>query len=156
MVLFLGNGIRQLLKEISEKEIQSIEVVRTPVLPVIQKMLNMITFGEFKKSQENAGITNIFHTGVILTLDDGQRILCEKNEVISMKKMGKLNPKDSQAFNVQMEEENRIMVEQLLEKTQDRMGDNFHIYTPFKHNCQHFVHSMLKANELYHFPKIKP
>ena len=60
-----------------------------------------------------------------------------------------LNPKpESKTETLNVSITKHITVNELLENTKQRMGDNFFLYSAYNNNCQHFISNLLVANGL--------
>lgn len=135
--------IRTLLKKIGEKKIKSIIIQRVPVESVIKGMLNLITLGNYTKTTEKLGYDKVFHLSAILTLENNERIVVEKNEVINISKK---IPSGGNQMSVPISKD--ITLNQFLNNTREKQGSNFFIYHPFKRNCQMFIRDLLQNSGL--------
>ncbi len=130
---------RKVVEQHGNEKITSIVVHREPIMSVINKMINLLSFGK----QE---FDTLFHLYMIVTTDKGTHIRVEKNHVISITTNIKASHKDDQDLNIPVTK--AVTLVELLEKTKQFMGSNFLLYSSKNNNCQHFVDSILSANGL--------
>jgi hypothetical protein len=134
---------RQILQDYGSKNIVSMEVRREPLPLALNVALNVATLGEIAK---NNPYDKLFHLSIVVKLDDGNYVLMEKNEVISLE----LNPlsrdkTESREVNLLGK---RISLQDLLQKTRDRMADRYFVYSARNNNCGDFIVNILVANGL--------
>jgi hypothetical protein len=134
---------RQILQEYGRKKITAMEVRREPLPLALNVAMNIATLGEIAK---NNPYDDLFHLSIVVKLDDGNYVLMEKNEVITLE----LNPltrdkTESREVNLQGK---HISLHDLLNNTQSRMGDSYFIYSARNNNCQDFIANVLVANGL--------
>jgi len=134
--------IRKILQQEGKNIIEGIELRRTPLTFLLNTALNAISLGEFEK---NKPFDKLYHLSMVCKLNDGKKLLIEKNEVINMV----LNPTiESNTETMELPISKNIAVNELLDNTKNRMGDQFFPYDANSNNCQHFIISILKANNL--------
>lgn len=135
---------RKLLSMIGNEKITSLKVVRTPLSKPLTTLLNIASLGAFQRVLKRLGYDDAFH----LTLFINGRYSFEKNEVV---RLSTTNPikKGSEVLEVPIPSGFDTTIEQLINKTRERMGDkNFSNYDAKKLNCQHFITNVLQANGL--------
>ncbi len=133
------NSSKAVLKENGNKKIVEIELFRSPIDTNISSVLNAITLGKLK-----ANYDELFHLGMVVTLEDGTKVLIEKNENIVISKQ---LYQAQETMNVPVDKE--MTLDALLLRTKQRMGeDNFFKYGAFDHNCQDFILNILNANNM--------
>lgn len=99
--------IRKWLKENGNKKIKNIAVCRTPVESYIRNTLNIISLGKFNKNLKTLNYDDIFHLYLLISLEDGQQYILEKNEVIQKTKVD---------YKVQMKRKNQVCMKIPLKK----------------------------------------
>lgn len=128
------------IKKYGNSYIQSMKVVRTPIMGILNKALDVISFGQFSKHNP---YDKLFHLALIADIG-GQSIVIEKNEVINISMSYKVSAKTEQ-MKVYLKK--AVTLNDLLANTEKSMGvDRFFLYDGLKNNCQNFVISVLKAN----------
>lgn len=136
--------VKGVLSKYGNKEIISGIIHRHEVPKYINTILNFASFGEFEKKNP---YDKLFHLSVVFTLQDGSKILIEKNEVINIVINPKLNnPNDE--FLVINKSFNNLTLNKALENTQQLMGNKFFSYQASNNNCQNFILSILASNNL--------
>ena len=78
-----NNKCSAVLKKVGNNKIVGIQIYRQPVQSWIEKALTTISFGQFRTMYKEK-YDDIFHLATLLTLDNGQNLLIEKNETINM------------------------------------------------------------------------
>ena len=76
-------NVESILKQIGNRKIKSIAIKRTPVSALLKGTLNVFSLGKFGK-RLNKNFDEIFHLFVELHLDNGKRVIVEKNERINV------------------------------------------------------------------------
>jgi hypothetical protein len=130
---------RRILEQIKNEKINSLKVVRTPIAGIVNKLLNILSFGAFQNTLKEIGYDRAFH----LTLWINDKYTLEKNEVIRLK-MGNPVKKGSEIMTVAGVPS--ITIQELIDKTRERMGpERFSNYNPATNNCQDFILAILTA-----------
>ena len=70
---------KQVLVELGDIPILSISICREPVYNEIEKALDTMSFGSFKKAKERLSYDRMFHLYAILNLKNGEKVCIEKN-----------------------------------------------------------------------------
>lgn len=138
--------VRNVLKLHGDSEISYIQVARNPVSKNTQGLMNLFSMGKFKKEVDKLPYDDIFHLYMIITLKNGKNISTEKDEVIKMKVGGSVgaNAESRIIKNIP----SGITLQKLITKTKGYMGRQFLPYDARDNNCQVYLNSILKANNL--------
>ncbi len=129
----LSPSIRKLLEGVGDEKITSIKLFRKPI--------SLSSFAKFIGALKGTNYDQLLHLGLILNNKD----LLDKQEVIHFERSGV--PSGSETLDVDVNKD--ITINELLEKTRKRMGDNaFTSYSARRQNCQDFVMNVLSANGL--------
>ena len=101
------------------------------------------TWDEAKKKY---GFDRFYHLFMIATLENGQQLHIEKNEVIRIS----TSPRPcTDSLDLGMPRE-PITLNDLMERTKQRIGDrDFFTYDPLANNCQNFVNQLLRTMGLW-------
>jgi hypothetical protein len=140
----LPKAFRNTLKKYGEYNITKIEVCRTPINRVAKTFANLITLGNWDDIVKRAGHDEMFHLYSILTLDNGEQLILEKNERPVLwtsipEKTQETESRDILGLNIPLKD--------FIEKTIERMGiDNYIYYSALSLNCQDFIINHLRAN----------
>jgi hypothetical protein len=92
----------------------------------------------------------LFHLLMVFKLEDGTELFLEKNEDL---RVGKAQikyetKKDMNCIPIQYKGSEPVTLNNLVEKTQKRMGDRFFRYSSFQNNCQDFIVNVMDANSM--------
>lgn len=138
-------NIQNIMNKFGDKNIVSITLKRTPVSAMITGALDALSFGKFGKRMEKHNFDDFFHLFMDIKLENGKTVALEKNERLNMV----LNPskrKNETAKSVSNVP--RITLNELMNNTHKRMGNQFFRYDAVKSNCQHFILNVLQANDI--------
>lgn len=133
---------RQLLAQVGNEPITSIEIVRTPLSSFTKGFLNVISLGQFEKISKKY-YDEMFH----LSLWINGKYNLEKNEVVNFSRK---NPKEAKSQSKPINQiPSEITLQQLIDNTIKRMGpQNFSTYDAQNLNCQNFLVNILDANNI--------
>ncbi len=143
----LAPRLKQLLNSYGSTTIKGIEIGRSPVSGLLTGALSLFSGGKFGQRQKENDFDQLFHLFIIFTLEDGKRMLVEKNERINME----LNPKKRPKTEVE-----RVVnfpagldLNTIINKTKSSMGDKkFFGYSAKDNNCQDFIMGILNSNNI--------
>lgn len=125
----------KLLSEHGHKKIVGMTVMRTPIQA--SKLLKYA-----KVSLATKPYDTLYHLFMMVLLEDGTKLTLEKNENISISMYnGRPGTESSVIARVP-----KRALSVLLQKTESRMGRNYHRYDAIDNNCQDFLISVLAAN----------
>jgi hypothetical protein len=142
-----NNTSTKTLKTYGDLVIKSLQIVRTPIMSIIDKALNLVSFGKWDNLKKEYSFDKLFHLALIANLGR-KNIVIEKNEVINISTSYKMS-KDSEVLDVPLNGK-RFTTNEMLQKTRERMGDSqYFLYDGFKNNCQVFVRECLISEDLY-------
>jgi len=135
-------SMMRILEKYGAERIIKIEIQRNPLNWLLTGVLNAFTMGELAK---NNPYDKLFHLKIVITTDKGHRFALEKTQVIGMV----LDPKPNTGMEgLVVPITHYLTTNELLENTKKLMGDDFLPYSAKDNNCQDFIISILKANEL--------
>lgn len=128
-------------------EVKSLTIVRTPIMGILDKALNLISFGKWATLKKEYGHDKLFHLALIANLGN-KNLVIEKNEVINVNTSYKMG-KESETMDVDLKGK-KFTINQMLDATKSLMGEkNFYSYDGLKNNCQTFIKSCLMSMGLY-------
>lgn len=135
--------IREFLKKHGNDKITNIKIVRTPLNSFTNGLMNVITLGAYKKAVSSSPYDTMFHLSMIIN----NKYTLDKQEVIKI--VDKV-VKDKSSAIMEVPITNKdLSINELLDKTRLLMGDvNYTDYNINTNNCQSFILSILKANDL--------
>jgi hypothetical protein len=151
--------IRKWLENHKDDKIIEILVNRKPVQEIITSVLNILSLGEFEEALTELHYDNIFHLYIYLKLENNKIYRLEKNAVVSIKKIKKINNNKDIDISKKIVINNELSISDFISNG-EKYQKNFWKYNPKNNNCQNFVESLLlgnhlitKDNEIYSFIK---
>lgn len=135
------------LNEWGNLPIVRLMIARTPILNVLDKAINLISFGKWGQLKKEYSFDKLFHLQLIANLGN-KNLVIEKNEVIN------INTNFSQSANTETLDvelgDKKFTVNEMLNKTQQRLGDKLYFsYDGFTNNCQNYIKECLISEDLY-------
>jgi len=137
---------RKVLEEVGDAKVFGAKLYRTPVPAYLIEILNVVSLGDFKKKLKDTEYDKLFHLGIILETSKG-RVLIEKNEVINVSKSIPNKTEGYEEKEVPLHNHN-LTVQEVLDNTRGVLKDRFFKYSAYDNNCQNFILSLLKANNI--------
>jgi|688.fasta_scaffold219532_2 hypothetical protein len=133
---------RQLLSEVGNEEIKTLDIVRTPLSSFTKTFLNIISLGQFEKISKKY-YDEMFH----LSLWINGKYNLEKNEVV---KFNRSNPREAKSQVKSITAiPTGITIQQLIDNAIKRMGpENFSNYDAERLNCQNFLLNVLDGSNI--------
>jgi len=128
------------LKRYGDSTVREIVVGRTKVLKVVQVLLNAITLGSFNREKQKYGYDDIFHLYAVLVLDNGTKLITERNQRIVLTE--DRNNRDSVPDKISIK--TNIKLNQLFQNAINADGDKIWRYDSLSNNCQNFITSLLR------------
>jgi len=142
-----NNTTKKNLNQYGNLEIKRLTIIRTPIMNVLDKTLNLISFGKWNKLKKEYGHDKLFHLALIANLGT-KNLVIEKNEVINVNTSFKMG-KESETMDVDLKGK-KFTVNQMLDATRQIMGEQkFYSYNGFTNNCQTFIKNCLLSMGLY-------
>jgi len=143
-----SNISKKTLEDYGNMKIINMAVGKTPLHLILTSTLNLATVGELSRLAKQEGYDNLYHTFLILDMENNIKIIVEKNEVINI---AVFNPSSlsqkTELKNIGIHQ--TIILNDLINNTQNRMKGSFFTYDPFYNNCQNFVKNILLSNNLW-------
>jgi len=141
-----GPVLRRFLAESGNMEIIAIRVCRLPIVRAIEKLANVLSFGQYERNKAALSYDRLFHLFLLIHLKGGNIIRLEKNHVVEVSKS---------PWDVPLAEflpiiiTGGITVNSLITNAEKAVGTKaLYVYDPTSTNCQHFCHSVLSASGL--------
>ena len=135
---------RKTLDVYGDDDITEMFVVRRPIMPVIEKTFKLFA-GNYEEIKKNLGYDALQHLSLNVRTDKGLfRIEKLGDDDIKVQKV-----QSSPGERMDVNFNNRILtMNEMLRKTEASMGSKFLPYDSQNNNCQVFVNSILRANNL--------
>ena len=132
-----------MLRKYGNEIIKEMTIGRVELSFALRLLLNITSMGEFNKRLAETDSDKLFHLFLYIKTERNHFII-EKNDVITI--MQKSIPNKSQLMSVSVSQ--NITMNSLMEKTRNYMGNKFFTYSGSHNNCQFFIDSILKSNQL--------
>jgi len=147
------NSAKKTMETIGNLDVESVEIVRTPLNSALTKFINLISLNKLDEATKEAGYDKLFHLQLVLNVKDPKghlkKVVIQKTERVQVDSHLYGVGKDTEYLNVPIHGK-KFTANQMLEKTRKTMGDNlFFGYEAFDNNCQIFVMNLLKSQSLY-------
>ena len=136
--------VRDIINKYANNTITGVTVGRAPVPTAITGALNVASGGTFQEGMNTQPYDKLFHLFLYLTLNDGNKILFEKNATINSAVNSALPP-DTETKIISLPN-NTTTLKTFLQKGQDKMGKDYFVYDPHYNNCQDYIMGLLTAN----------
>ncbi len=151
----LSKDAQATLQRYGGNNVVKIRVYRTALPEQMTTIANLVTSGNWQRAMEKYGYDRFFHLGLVLRLNNGIRILLEKNEQIYITTSRELTNDSTDYYEVQFNKPT-LTLNQMINRTKERMGtERFFGYNAFKNNCQMFVMNVLEANNISVPPELR-
>ena len=138
--------VRQILRNTQHIYIKSITIKKSPVPALITGAMNVFSLGKFGKRLERS-FDELFHLYIEIVLENNDKYLLEKNEVINMESNPK-NKDNSESKQVTTQIPH-LTINDMLENTEKNIGSSkFYGYSARDNNCQDFIVNLFKSNNI--------
>ena len=143
----LSPAIKALLNKYGDVSITSAVLKRTPVSGLMTGALSLFSGGKFGERQKEKEFDELFHLFMVFTLSNGKKIQLEKEARINIRLEQSAKPHTEIEGIKNMP--TGLTLNSILEKTKAFMGDKaFFGYSARDNNCQDFLSSVLRANDM--------
>jgi hypothetical protein len=138
-------NVQKVLNDVGNETIVSINICREPILPAMNKIINVATFGEIDRQKARLHYDNLFHLFMKIELSNGEFYKIDKNEIIRITRTDYRVCNDSKPVNVNK----YITLQDFMENGLRRYGaDRILNYDSVNANCQIFIRDILESNGL--------
>lgn len=143
----LSPAIKALLNKYGDVSITSAVIQRAPVSGVLTGALSLFSGGKFGERQKERDFDELFHLSMVLTLSNGKKLQLEKEARINLRLKPPTKPHTETEDIKNLP--TGLTLNSMLEKTKAYLGDKkFYGYSAKDNNCQDFLVSVLKANDI--------
>jgi hypothetical protein len=139
--------VRKIVEKEGNELVKKIYVCRKPLNKALIAFGNIITLGNLKKAQQKYSYDDLFHLFSVVVLANGNEYLLEKNEVINMKSFAVSKITSDTEF-IEINVGHNLTLNELFKNTENYMGGKYLVYDAITNNCQVFISSILKSNNL--------
>jgi hypothetical protein len=130
------------IQSLQNTPITSLKIVRSPIQSFINKFINVLTLGKWKELLKKEGFDKLFHVKLVIN----DKYALEKRPSVYLGNIR--HEKDEEEIVVPLKGKS-ITIGELIQKGQNKMGDNFTSYSALgNNNCQNFIKDILSANGL--------
>lgn len=148
------NQSKRTLAKYGDWTIVRLIIQHSPIMGILDKFFNVLTFGKFQELKKKYGYDRLFHLqlGVVVEKDgETKKLTLEKNETIDITEEPASGvSKSTESQNVPISQGKNITLRQLVDDTRQRLGDyTFFSYDAWKNNCQFFIRYLLETLDLY-------
>lgn len=147
-----NNISKKTISDLGNFPITSLAIYRTPINSIINKALNIISFGKWEKLKARYGFDRLFHLALVATVNAGgtlKNVIMEKNEVVNVSTSYKTDHQ-TEIYQIPLNPNQKLTVSQILNNARQKVGDKtFFSYDAFKNNCQFFIKYLLEGVNLY-------
>ena len=139
------------LKEYGDKRITGLRVIRAPIVSVLNKVLDVLTIGNWSKKLEKYNFDQLYHLGLQIEFDNRghtSSIIAEKNATVNISTSISNYKKDTQTMEVPLKGK-PITINELMNNAIEKVGkEQFFLYANPVRNCQYFVLDVLRSSNL--------
>lgn len=142
--------VRMIIQEFGKYPITELYVCRKKVQKVLDKVLNVLSLGQFNKKKNQLGYDDLFHMYLLAKVKIGIApfyIRIEKNHVAKISARGGLKGEaDNDCMNIPLHEP--ILLSNFFRNGEGLQPRDFWLYDATNNNCQVFVNSLLQGNAI--------
>jgi hypothetical protein len=148
------NQSKKTLGQYGDWRVINMYIQRKPIMGILDKFFNVLTFGKFEELKNKYGYDKLFHLQLGMQLwKDGQfkKVVAEKNETVDITEAPMThNPEGVETLRVIIPAGKVFTLNDIINQTRQRVGDyNFFSYDPFTNNCQFFIKYLLETMGMY-------
>lgn len=129
--------IRNALQNYGDQQITRLRVCRTPLNGMVEKILNIISSGEFNKQKQKLQYDQVFHLYLIIDLKNGKTFRIEKNATVDFAEYS------GPVCGMLVPVTKTLTFSDLINKPAEKFGSTFWQYNSITNNCQVFVKNIL-------------
>lgn len=139
--------VKNLLLQYGKQQVVNVKLCKEVVSSNLEFLMKALTGkNTWEEAKKKYGFDKFYHLFMIATLDNGQQLHIEKNEIIRVSPAPRPCPDALDLGSPSTP----ITLNELMERTKQTVGDgNFFTYDPFKNNCQSFISYLLKTMSLW-------
>lgn len=139
--------VRSKLAEYGTQQIVNVKMCKEIVKENTEFLLKALSGpSTWEDAKRKHGFDKFYHLFMIATLQNGQQLHIEKNEIMRVSTHPRPCPEGLDLGPPK----NPMTVNQMMERTRQRIGDSaFFTYDPLANNCQNFVNQLLRTIGLW-------
>ena len=142
-----NNQTRKSLEQYGNMEVKRLTLYRTPIMKMLDTVLNFISFGKFSELKKKYGFDQLYHLALIADVGN-KNLVIEKNEVINVSSS---YPTSNKTEKQEVPLNGKVFtINEMFEIGRKSVGDKkWFLYDPFFNNCQFFIQFCLQSVNLY-------
>lgn len=146
------NQCKAILQKYGQGTVVKLVIIRQPIMGILDKLINAMTFGAFQYAKKKYGYDKLFHLQLAAYVKVGRgttKIVLEKNETIDMSVSKEHVQTGEKEFFI-VDFNSNFTLNDLVNDARKMQGDQkFFEYDAFKNNCQWFISYLLHGQGLY-------
>ena len=139
----LPENVNKFLKQNGEAKLINGSINRKPISSMINKVLNVFSWGQFQDNLDKTPYDKLFHLSLDIRLTNGKTIKIEKNERITITQIYNIDNNSNNDLNISLP---NITLNEFINNGYKQMGSNFFTYSGSSNNCQNFILGLLKGS----------
>lgn len=146
------NQCKAILAKYGQGTVVKLIIIRQPIMGVLDKFINAITFGSFEAAKKKYGYDKLFHLQLAAYVKVGRgttKIVLEKNETVDMSVSTEHVQTGEKEFKIVDIPEAFTLNDLVMDARQMQGDQKFFEYDAFKNNCQWFISYLLHGQGLY-------
>lgn len=139
--------VRGFLEAHGNDVITNIKVGRKPIMSILEKIAQLLSFGQYEKYKSQMNYDKLFHLFLLVRFSNGQIYKLEKNQVIQIHANAPWLEKNATYENVKIT--GNITVNSLFHNAEAKVpAKQLYVYHPIQSNCQIFIRDLLASSGL--------
>jgi len=140
---------KRTMEKYGSQHIVAMTLQKCPIAQVNRQVMNVLSFGAFEKTLKKYGFDELFHLSLLVSLQNGKKVVVEKNEEINIDtKLPEFKSKCEQK-EIKFRPVAGFTLNKLIQTTKAKIPEKqFFDYDSLRYNCQLFLLDVLKSNGL--------
>ena len=138
--------VNDFIKSNGNDIISRIKICRSPIMPIFEKIVNVLSLGMLKKMMKKQDYDKLFHLYVILYFSNGKSLRIEKNQRMFIYKNPTI-PAGTDVVDIKIFSRDLNFSSFILAPEKNDFK-NLYRYDAFQYNCQNYIRRLLKANNI--------
>ena len=136
---------KTMIAKYGNQRIKHMRIHRQPLSAFLMAAMNVLTLGDFQRRFRNSPHDTLFHLRVDLYMENGNVISLEKNDVITFTERPSTTS-SAEIMNVSLQRP--LILNDVLRKTQEFMGNKYFYYQAKNNNCGDYILALFRSNGL--------
>ena len=147
-----NNVSNKTIKKYGEEIIIEMTVIRVPIMNVVNKLFNVLTFGQWEEELKNSPYDKMMHLGLKIDFKNKNgvinSIIVEKNETVNVSSNIGNYKNEAESMNVKLPNK-EITLNEFLKNCLFKIGhEKMFLYNGKNQNCQVFILDLLSSSNL--------